>query len=614
MSFIGELKRRNVVRVAIGYLAGAWFLAQIADIVIPAYGLPESWVGVLISILAIGLVPVLVGAWLFELTPQGLKRDTGKASRPTTHQWFDRVVMVLLVLAVGFFAFDKFVLDPARDAERVEAARAEGRVQAVLDQYEDKSIVVLPFENLSSDPEQAYFADGLSEELLNLMAQISGLRVISRSTAITFKGQDITIPEIARKLNVSHVLEGSVRKAGNQIRVTAQLIEGPTDTHLWSQTYNREFEDVFAIQDEISAHVVEQLRLQVLGEFHGAEKVDPEAYELYLQAMHMVNNSLEPDLELAEAKLRRAVEIEPEFIPAWYYLASIAHWGGSEEGLQKSRQIVQHYSAIAPLSSYANHMLGWFAFQFDRDYEKAAYHYEIAIADDPLKPIRMLRIVSRLLAKLGRYEEAVGVSRFDLRRNPSCSMCTYHLAWILRKSGRHREGAEELETIREWQPPSPDMYWSLGVAWLVAGEPQRALDYFDRITQWDQEWSSFARLFALHDLGRREEFEAEFREWLAEGEIDAQGHEDQARIYAWTGQNDKAFMELERMVEAMGPESAETVLLDLYARLRPDPRWQAFLDRYGVRDEIVNVEFDPPFPPDMRAAIDRYGQPIETAY
>ena len=260
MSFLEELKRRNVVRVAAAYLALAWLVVQIVETLFPMYGISDAVARTVVSLIGLGLIPVVILAWVFELTPEGIRRDaeadhdSGAARRAGRN--LDRAFIVLLALGITYFAVDKFVLDPARDEAELEAARQEGRAAAAIETFGDKSIAVLPFVNMSSDPEQEYFADGISEELLNLLAQIPELRVISRSSAFSFKGKDVDIPTVARQLNVAHVLEGSVRKAGNTIRITAQLIEAGTDRHLWSETYDRTLDDIFAIQDEVAAHVV----------------------------------------------------------------------------------------------------------------------------------------------------------------------------------------------------------------------------------------------------------------------------------------------------------------------------------------------------------------------
>ena len=614
MSFISELHRRNVIRIAIGYLAGAWLLIQILETLFPIFGLAETSIRVVVVLLAIAFIPMLVLAWVFEWTPEGLRRDQGKpvnAPVAASRQRFDRIVIVVLVAAVAYFAVDKFVLEPERRAKIAREAQEEGRVHAILEQYQDKSIVVLPFANLSPDPDQEYFADGLSEELLNLLARMPALRVISRSTAFTFKGKEIVVPEVAKKLKVSHVLEGSVRKAGDRIRVTAQLIEANTDTHLWSQTYDRNVGDAIAIQDEISAQVVSQLKIHLVGPTPMATAIDPEPYELYLQANHIIESWPNGDLNLAEAKLEQVLEAEPAFLPALHSLGEAYTRVDSPEDLPRVRELAARMAQVAPASSYANTWLGWIAIDFDQDYQKAAKHLERAIADDPFTPDSLLRLTARLLAILGQYDDAIGLARYEVSRNPACLICTSILSKTLRWAGRHHEAAQELEGILDWQQPTENIYWGIGVSWLVAGEPERALDYFDRITKFNPAFSDFARLFALYDLGRHAEFEVEF-EASKLSLANTHEHESLARIYAWTGQNEKALSELERMVEENGPGRARLARTDLYTKLQADPRFQAFLQRNDASDaNLSSIDFKPPFPPALRAAIKHYSKAPE---
>ncbi len=294
MSFLNELKRRNVLRVAIVYLAGSWLLIQVLETLFPIFGLAETSIRIVVIILAIGFIPAVAISWVFELTPEGIKRDEdvdrSAAASIAAGENFDRIVIVVLVLALGYFAVDKFVLDPARDVEQIQEAQKQARTEALVRSYGDKSIAVIPFINMSPDPEQAYFADGISEELLNLLAKIRELRVISRSSGFSYKGKDIDITTVSKELNVAHVLEGSVRKSGNKIRITVQLIDARTDTHLWSETYDRTLDDVFVIQDEIAAEVVARLKIELLGSAPIAKKVNPQAFALYLKARRILDN------------------------------------------------------------------------------------------------------------------------------------------------------------------------------------------------------------------------------------------------------------------------------------------------------------------------------------
>ncbi len=308
MPLIAELKRRNVLRVVAAYIVVAWLVIQVVDTVFPAFGFGDTAVRVVVIVLAIGLVPVVILSWAFEVTPEGLKLekdvDRSRSISPQTGKKLDRIIMLVLALGLGYFAFDKFVLSESREASIAETARQEGRTEALVESYGNQSIAVLPFVNMSSDPEQTYFSDGIAEEMLNLLAKIPQLRVTSRSSAFAFRGDDINIPEVAEKLNVAHILEGSVRKAGNQVRITVQLIEARSDTHLWSETYDRLLDDIFAIQDDVAAQVVEQLRLTLLGETPRAARANVLAYPLYLQARQIVKLQLLDEYPRAEAMLK----------------------------------------------------------------------------------------------------------------------------------------------------------------------------------------------------------------------------------------------------------------------------------------------------------------------
>ena len=359
MSFLNELKQRNVLRVAIFYLAGSWLLIQVLETLFPIFRLDETSIQIVVIIIAIGFIPALILSWVFEMTPEGLKRDKDvDRSAPASIEsgnGLDKIIIAILVLALGYFAVDKFVLDPARDAEIVETATERARIEALYESYGDKSIVVLPFVNMSADPDQDYFADGISEELLNLLARIQELRVISRTSAFSFKGQPVDIATVRESLNVDHVLEGSIRKSGDKIRITAQLIDARTDSHIWSETYDRTLDDIFVIQDEIAAAVVDGLRVELLGEVPTTKKVNPQAYALMLKARRILDDSDErDDIVVAESLLEQALELDPEYTDAMSQLVRVYYRGGgsnpvsAEEGLRLARDLVAKIAVIDP--------------------------------------------------------------------------------------------------------------------------------------------------------------------------------------------------------------------------------------------------------------------------
>jgi TolB-like protein len=298
---------------------GPLYALSAVETIFPAFGFGDTAVRVTTIALVIGLIPAIILSWVYEITPEGLKLernvDRSRSITPQTGRKLDRMIMMGLALSVSYFAFDKFVMDPRRDAENLELATEQAVEQAIAKMeaaLPERSIAVLPFVDLSEEGDNEYFSDGIAEELLNLLAKIPELRVISRSSAFSFKGKDFDIPSIASQLKVRHILEGSVRKSGNQVRITAQLIDANTDSHLWSETYDRTMDNIFAIQDEISARVVEQLRITLVGEAPRAEVSPPEAYTAYLQARHLSRQQAQDANEGAGRLRRMAASICPQ--------------------------------------------------------------------------------------------------------------------------------------------------------------------------------------------------------------------------------------------------------------------------------------------------------------
>lgn len=337
MNLLNELKRRNVLRVGAAYVVTAWLVVQVVETLFPIYGLPESALRLIINVLATGLIPVLVLSWVFEWTPEGLKREQeivkrGAASLKAARR-LDRIILVVLALALGYFAFDEFVLEPRHDAREAELQRAEinqakaqGRAEARAVSYGDMSIAVLPFRDMSPESDQEYFAEGIAEELLNILARESRVRVISRTSSFSFKDRALEIPEIANRLKVGHILEGSVRKDGDMLRITAQFIEARSDTQLWSQTWDRKLENVFAVQDEIAQSVVASLETEWFGTTRGgspeaAARANPRAYELVLRGRYLLNQQDTEALDRAQRFYEQAIEVAPDYAAAWGGLA-----------------------------------------------------------------------------------------------------------------------------------------------------------------------------------------------------------------------------------------------------------------------------------------------------
>lgn len=585
---IAELNRRNVSRVAITYLAAAWLLVEVADTTFPRFGFEDSAVRNVIVLLAIGFIPALVLSWFFELTPEGLTRDlpgeTPKSDAPRTSRMADRLIVIMLLGAVGLLAIDKFVLEPSRVAAQIEEATEAARTEAVLSAYGDRSIAVLAFSDMSPTRDQEYLSDGIAEELLNLLSTIKELRVISRSSAFSFKGSDATVPEIAEKLGVAYILEGSVRKSGDNIRITAQLIDARADAHVWSDNYDRTLDDVFAIQDEISNTIVEKLRVTLLDEAPRSQRIDPEAYEKYLQARFILHTENRNQFRKAQALLDEVLAIAPDYIPALNALARIYYRIPKTEGLSREqndaevRALAARVVAIDPDGISSMIWQGWFA-TLDGDMQAAAKFYEKAMRIDP-NNTDLARVLVVFLTNIGRPDDAVALSRYLLLRDPACAVCVGNLASALRSAGDPGAAAAALESILEWHTAQPGYYWSLGVGWLVANQAQKALDAFEKEEGYKGN-REIGIIMALHDLGRTEEFESRFTRYRS----DEADPESVARIYAWIGDNDNAFKWLEKMIETDGPGRLRDVDTDLYAKIKTDPRWQKMRSEYGYGEK-----------------------------
>jgi TolB-like protein/Tfp pilus assembly protein PilF len=334
MSLLAELKRRNVIRMAGLYLIGAWLIVQVADTVLPMFGAPEWLPRSLVILLVIGFPPALGFAWVFELTPTGIKRDEevdrAESIAPRTAQRMNRLIVALLVLAVVYFSVDKFVLAPQREAAEIAHATAKQVSPAAPEMaaVSDKSIAVLPFENLSSDPDNAYFATGMQDEILTRLSKISALKVISRTSTMNIASKPGNLPEIARLLGVSAILEGSVQKAGDTVHINVQLIRAASDEHLWAESYNRKLDDVFAVQVEVAQVVADKLSAALTGAERDAitarSTSNTKAYEFYLRGLAMESRytSSIGDIEQRVAAYQNAVDLDPQFALAWAGLSA----------------------------------------------------------------------------------------------------------------------------------------------------------------------------------------------------------------------------------------------------------------------------------------------------
>lgn len=451
MSFFTELKRRNVLRVSILYVVLSWLILQIADVSISLLSLPE-WTGKLVfTLVALGFIPTLVFSWLYELTPDGLKRehevDRSKSITSETARKIDAIILVFGVLAIVAIVVDRLVPEESAPAPAAETK------PAIAD---DKSIAVLPFANMSGDESQEFFSDGISEELLNVLAQIPGLRVAARTSSFQFKGQNSDIGVIARNLGVAHVLEGSVRKSGDRLRITAQLIKADDGFHMWSQTYDRELTDIFEIQDEIAKAVAGELQSQLglnatdkqVTQPHVYKAANPQAYEAYLHGRQLINRRGKDNLEEAVVYLERSLRLDSNFAPTHAQLAiatALLLRGPSTYGDLSLAEVndratphIRRAIELAPGLAEAHGARALVA-SIDSRYDEAIEHAQKAVEINP-SYIDARNWLVNAQFNIGRHSEAI-LGREELYRlDPQSVIGRLNLVGTYYDTGRSDQG------------------------------------------------------------------------------------------------------------------------------------------------------------------------------
>ncbi len=328
MSFYSELKRRNVIRVGTAYAVAAWLLLQIADTTFPLFGFGSTPARIVVILLVIGFIPTLIFVWAFELTPSGIKRedeiDRSLKVKTDAAKRLDRIIMFVLVIALGYFAFDKFVLSESREQVIAERAREQAMQDAVQQYKNNESIAVLPFVDLSPNQDQEYFGDGIAEQLLDELTRLDGLNVASRTSSFAFKDKNQDLKAIGEQLGVANILEGSVRKDGNELLITAQLIDVESGFHRWSDTFNRRLDDIFKIQDEIAKSVAGALSIELKaagrGHLLGAGTDNIDAYDALLEGMAWARLAQQ---EIALPHFERALELDRDYAEAVLAIAGV---------------------------------------------------------------------------------------------------------------------------------------------------------------------------------------------------------------------------------------------------------------------------------------------------
>ena len=575
MSLFTELKRRNVFRVALAYLIVAWLLVQVGDTLAPALLLPEWTMRFLVFLLLLGFPLALFAAWAVQLTPDGIKLEKsvkreGSGPAPARRK-LDALTIALLVIAAAWFAWDKFAVR--------EVAPAQPPVVESSQTSDHRSIVVLPFVNMSGDAEQEYFSDGLSEELLNLLAKIPQLRVTSRSSAFYFKGKDFTIADVGEQLGVDNVLEGSVRRSGDQIRITAQLIDVSSDTHIWSETWDRAFEDVFAVQDEIAAAVTTALKIQLVDELPHAYVTDPRAYDLYLQASDLLATQAEASALAAELRLLELLEIDPTYAPGLVLLGNVEVFLGSwafrpmEESFARAaeygRRAVDASSAFAP--GYV--LLSQLAVRHKRDWPLARRLIDETLRHNPTD--LDARLQASMLDMLdGDLDARVDLAQELVQLDPLSGQSHWVLGHALMIARQLDESIAAFRKVLSISPDAAAGHTALGEALFLAGNYEEALLEFDA-EPWEG-FTQYGRAMTYYRLGDQEKSDTAMQALL--DLEDAQWWAAQiALAHGIRGENDEAMKWLDRALELNDQGVLGADVFPLADDLRDDPRFADFV-------------------------------------
>jgi TolB-like protein/Flp pilus assembly protein TadD len=497
-------------------------------------------------------------------------------------------VLILLGLGGGLWRHYKAANDS--QAANPPAANTPPELTEVSD---EKSIAVLPFADMSPGKDQEYMSDGIAEELINLLAQAPDLKVIARTSSFSFKGQQMEVAEIAKKLNVAHVLEGSVRTSGDQMRITAQLIRTADSTHIWSEKYDRPLKDIFKVQDEIANAIVQALQIKLMGGTLNRRQGDTQnlqAYRLYLQAGTALAENTQESLEAAESNLRQALELDPEFGRAWSRRAWVVvgkNAGGyisTQQGYRDFRQYVEKALAVSPENAEAHaHLIGLDILE-DWDWTAAQRDIKRALALEPNNPLA-LHHMSGIASVLGRKVEAERYARLAISHDPMDLGWVENLAGIEYGAGRFNEAERVYRSVIEREPDRPGTHAFLSTVLLVQGKADAALETLRQET--DEGARIALESICLQAVGRQAEADAALTKlverWADEYAVGV------AQAYAYRGDADRTMEWLERAYRQKDTAMLNIIDEPLFNKVVMDPRFQAF-----VRDKLkVNREIRP---------------------
>ncbi|HEY3663333.1 MAG TPA: tetratricopeptide repeat protein [Chthoniobacterales bacterium] len=576
--FLAELKRRNVYKVAVGYAVVGWLVMQVAATIVPALHLPDSLTTAVVVITLLGFPIALVIAWAFEMTPDGMKRTENVSPNEKIPQWsakkFAAMVISLALLAAALLAF-QLVRNKAKPPSEPNAAVAS-----------DKSIAVLPFLNESGDPNDEYFSDGLSEELIAALAQIGELKVIGRSSSFRFKGKNEENKTIGEKLGVNTLLEGTVRKQQDHVRIVAELVNAADGTELWSRTFQRELKDIFAVQAEIADAVAQALELKLLGRENPTTKnpapQNVEAHNVYLQGHFYFERRNLEDYRKSIGFFDEAIRLDPEYALAYAERSEAWTWIADQSG-EKQRETwaiaardAERAVAIAPHLAEAHSSLGWVRFfgewKFDEGLAELRRAQELAPGSATAN-----HLLSSVLVFLGRFPEAEKLARKAIELDPLTFQARANLGRILFYEKSYDEAMAVAEKAAELQPTAASSHrWQVCIA-VVRRDGETALR--EAKLEPNEAYRDFALALAQASRDDKPAAEAALAELIAKDKKIAAYQI--AEVYAFRGQNDKAFEWLQISFDTHDTGMLSLRIDPFLKGLRSDPRYHALLAKMG---------------------------------
>ena len=600
MKVFEELRRRNVIRVGIAYLIGSWILLQVVDVLAPILTLPD-WVGRLVFLfVAIGIVPTLIFSWAYEMTPDGLRLESelGPNEVLTNHtaRKLDRLTIAMLAIVAGIVILDRLVPETAIAPQEATKQATPDRASTTDSARGDRpSVAVIPFVNMSADANNEYFSDGISEELLNALVGITNLRVPSRTSSFTFKGSDKRLDEIGRELNVEHILEGSVRKAGDRIRVTAQLVEVSTDTRIWADTYTRTLVDIFTVQDEIAQAIVNALQVTLSGaeserlESHSTNNV--EAYDKYLVGRYAWNQRTPDSIRTAISSFKEAIALDPEFDQAWAALADAYvqmpeyEVASRADFVPLAREAINRALEANPDSARALATSGYFKAYHDYDWTSALVDLERAIEIEPDYATGR-HYYGDVLNTLGNLDAGLQQLAIARELDPLSVVIRHVPGYMLLWNFRFEEAEVHYRDSMALGSPIRWTFQNQDILNTLRGDYERARSFARQLGEFEgfDPAADLARIDAVENPVLK----PRALEMLAARTDMIDGVFGKGMQYMLLGEYESALDSLEHGLAIGDPLATHMNYVKVFDPIRNDPRFQAMLSTMNLLDVSTN--------------------------